>query len=383
MLHDHRAEIFAGLRPLSSLSHPREMIRQFTPNWFAATMGTGILALMLAQFPFAVPGLRGIGQGLWLLDIVLFIVFSGLYAARWIMFGSEARRIFGHSIVSMFIGTIPMGLATIINGLLAFGLPLWGPGVVPVAEALWWLDIALAVVIGVGIPYLMFTRQDHSVDQMTAVWLLPVVVAEVAAVTGGLLAPHLAAADRFPTLVASYVLWGYSVPLAFGILAILILRMALYKLPPSSMASSSWLALGPIGTGALGMVVLGQAAPAIFGAAGFAEAGHVAAAGGLIVATILWGFGLWWLLLGTLITARYARSGVPFNLGWWGYIFPLGVYALATIRLGATLHLGGLSIFGALLTVVVGLLWVLVAARTIDGGWKGHLFVSPCIAKVD
>ena len=29
--------VMRGLRPLSSLSQPREMIRQFTPNWFAAT----------------------------------------------------------------------------------------------------------------------------------------------------------------------------------------------------------------------------------------------------------------------------------------------------------------------------------------------------------
>ncbi|WP_228305040.1 hypothetical protein [Klebsiella pneumoniae] len=37
-----------GTRPLSALSSPKEAIRQFTPNWFAATMGTGILSLSLA-----------------------------------------------------------------------------------------------------------------------------------------------------------------------------------------------------------------------------------------------------------------------------------------------------------------------------------------------
>ena len=42
------------------------------------------------------------------------------------------------------------------------------------------------------IPYLMFTRHEHSLDGMTAVWLLPVVAAEVAGASGGLLAPHLA-----------------------------------------------------------------------------------------------------------------------------------------------------------------------------------------------
>ncbi|WP_417275704.1 hypothetical protein [Celeribacter halophilus] len=28
-----------------SSNFPREVIRQFTPNWFAATMGTGILSI--------------------------------------------------------------------------------------------------------------------------------------------------------------------------------------------------------------------------------------------------------------------------------------------------------------------------------------------------
>ena len=129
----------------------------------------------------------------------------------------------------------------------------------------------------------MFTRQEHSIDQMTAVWLLPVVAAEVAAASGGLLAPHLAgAAAPFTMLITSYVLWAYSVPVAFGILAILMLRMALHKLPHESMAASSWLALGPIGTGALGMLVLGADAPAIFAAHGMASVGAVAQGIGVI-----------------------------------------------------------------------------------------------------
>ena len=43
--------VVTGLRPFARLEHPREVIRQFTPNWFAATMGTGILALALPQIP--------------------------------------------------------------------------------------------------------------------------------------------------------------------------------------------------------------------------------------------------------------------------------------------------------------------------------------------
>ena len=371
----------ADFRPFSQLQHPREVIRQFTPNWFAATMGTGVLALALAQLPVHIPGMRAFAEGLWLFNIGLFILFSALYGARWLMFYDEARRIFGHSTVSMFFGTIPMGLATIINGFLLFGVPRWGSAMVDVAQVLWWFDVAMSLAFGVLIPYMMFTRQEHSIDQMTAVWLLPVVAAEVAAASGGLLASHLTdSVAQFHVLITSYVLWAFSVPVAFSILTILMLRMALHKLPHESMAASSWLALGPIGTGALGMLLLGADAPAIFAANGFARIGEVAEGIGLISGVALWGFGVWWLSMAVLITVRYFRSGIPFNLGWWGFTFPLGVYALATLRLGDLLHLSFFDVAGCVLVVMLALMWLIVGARTVKGAYRGELFVSPCIA---
>lgn len=370
-----------GIKPFSHLQHPREAIRQFTPNWFAATMGTGVLALALAQLPVSTPGLHALAEGLWLLNIGLFVLFTAMYAARWVMFFDEARRIFGHSTVSMFFGTIPMGLATIINGFLLFGLPRWGDGVIHVAEVLWWLDVAMSLACGVLIPYMMFTRQEHSIDQMTAVWLLPVVAAEVAAASGGLLAPHLADAhSQLVVLVTSYVLWAFSLPVAFSILTILLLRMALHKLPHENMAASSWLALGPIGTGALGMLLMGADAPAIFAANGLPGIGEIAEGLGLVAGITLWGFGLWWMLIALLITVRYLRAGIPFNLGWWGFTFPLGVYSLTTLKLASTLNLTFFSVFGCVLVAMLAVMWLIVAKRTVQGAWKGELFVSPCIA---
>lgn len=377
------AAVAAGLEPLASFSRPRDLVRQFTPNWFAATMGTGVLALALPQLPVVGPYLRPVGEGLWLFNIALFVIFSALYAARWIIFPSEAKRIFGHNTVSMFFGTIPMGLATIINGFVVFGLPRWGDGLMPFVEVLWWIDVAMSVACGVLIPYLMFTRHEHSLDNMTAVWLLPVVAAEVAAVSGAMLVPHIAGADsQFAILIVSYVLWAYSVPVAFCILAILVLRLALHKLPHDGMAASTWLALGPIGTGALGMLMLGAASPDVFALHGLAGVGEVAQGIGIIAGLLLWSFGAWWLLLATLITIRYFRAGVPFNLGWWGYTFPLGVFALATFRLGTTLDLTIFAVVGTVLAVALAGMWALVASKTAMGAWRGHLFVSPCIANL-
>ncbi|TXN22872.1 TDT family transporter [Methylobacterium sp. WL9] len=373
--------VSTGLKPLSRLQHPRDVIRQFTPNWFTVVMGTGVVALALDRLPATHALLAPVPLGLWLGSVVLFAAFCLLYGARWIFFFDGARRIFGHSTVSMFFGAIPMALATLLNGLLIFGPPYLGAETIRIALPLWWFDVALALICAVAIPYLMFTRQEHRIDQMTAVWLLPVVTAEVVAVSGGLLAPALSGeSQQLAVIVTSFVLWGVSVPLALSILAILVLRMALHNLPPREMAASSWLSLGPLGTGALGLLVLGQAGGPILAAGGFAGAPEILRITGLIGALILWGYGAWWFLLSLAVTVRYLRAGVPFNLGWWGYIFPLGVYALATLRIGEVTELSGFAWLGAGLVGLLTLLWLVVSVRTLRGAYRGELFVSPCLA---
>jgi tellurite resistance protein TehA-like permease len=148
------------------------------------------------------------------------------------------------------------------------------------------------------------------------------------------------------------------------------------------MAASSWLSLGPIGTGALGMLLLGHDAPTIFAAHGMAGIGEVAAGIGMIAGILFWGLGLWWMLLAALITGRYAKAGIPFNLGWWGFTFPLGVYAVATLKLGAMLHLALFDVLGVIFVVTLAAMWAVVAAKTAKGAYRGNLFVSPCIASL-
>jgi C4-dicarboxylate transporter/malic acid transport protein len=365
---------------ISGVTRSREMVRHFTPNWFTATMGTGILALALNQIPGGAPILHAVAQYLWFLNIVLFVLFTGLYAARWVMHAKEAGRIFGHPVVSMFFGAIPMGLATIVNGFVVFGMPLWGNAALRIATDLWWIDVSMSIACGVLIPFLMFTRQEHSLEKMTAVWLLPIVAAEVAAASGGVLAAHLTDPQvALQIIFVSYALWAFSVPLAMSVLVILLMRLVLHKLPDSDMAATGWLALGPIGTGCLGLMLLGSDAAKVFPVAGLTGVGDVALGIGIIGGAMLWGYGLWWFFLALLTTLRYLRDGMPFNIGWWGFTFPIGVYSIATLTLARIMHLGFLLTFGGILVAGLAALWMLVACRSVHGAWKGYLFVSPCL----
>ena len=107
--------------------------------------------------------------------------------------------------------------------------------------------------------------------------------------------------------------------------------------------------------------------------------GAASAGLGLVGGTILWGYGAWWLLLAVLTTARYMREGIPFNIGWWGFTFPLGVYAVATLTLARQTHLGFILVAGTVLVVLLAMLWSIIAYRTLRGAWRRTLFVAPCL----
>lgn len=367
-------------KPLYQLQQVQDIIRHFTPNWFTAIMGTGVVALILPEFPVAESLTWLLGSTLWLLNIVLFVLFSTLYILRWTLYTNEAKQIFKHPVMSLFLGAIPMALATILNGFLKFGIPLIGDVAVQIAQVLWYIDVFLAVAIAWIVPFCMYNRQQHQLNTMTAVWLLPIVACEVAATSGGLLLGHIEATQHaVAILFGSYMLWGISVLPAFAILTILMLRLALHQLPSKELAISSWLALGPIGTGALALLILGEQAPHVLQVIGMESLGTFAQQGGLIASLILIGFGLWWLGIAVLTTLKHAQQDLPFNLGWWGLTFPLGVFTLAILNLAHQTNLHFIFIFGYGFATILILLWMLVASKTFKGFYAGHLFFSPCL----
>ncbi|MDD5375033.1 TDT family transporter [Acidithiobacillus sp.] len=358
---------------------PGEIIRHFTPNWFAATMGTGILALMLEDFPMAHGLLHPVAQALWCVNVFFFVLFSALFLGRALVFPDSFRRLFDHPIQSLFIGCIPMGFATIVNGMILIwpvtaNSALWAYG-------WWWVDAVLAILSVLLVPFFMFTSQVHSLERMTAAWLLPIVPPEVAAASGGLVAQHVAPWLGVSVIYVSYVFWAVSVLLSLGILTILFLRLTLHRLPHRDMAVSSWLPLGPIGTGAMAMITLGDADGHVFTGTSLVPMAQFDHMAGLMVALLLWGFGIWWLCMAAFFTLRYLGEGLPYNMGWWGFTFPLGVYDSSTYLLFKDTHYLPFLVLGAVFTVMLAAFWVVVTQRSLVGMWTGSLFRAPCLSE--
>lgn len=223
-------------------------------------------------------------------------------------------------------------------------------------------------------------------ETMTAAWLLPIVSTIVAAATGGIVAqviphPHLA----LITVITSYVLWGTGVPLAMCVLVIYFLRLTMYSHPPRAAVVSTFLPLGPLGQGGFGIMQLGKVAMQVFPQTQTIPAaihpGEILYILGFFVALIMWGFGLVWLTfaVSTIIRAR----SFPFNMGWWGFTFPLGVYTVCTTTLAKDMPSAFFRVLGTIFSVAVTLLWVVVACGTIYKAYTGAILVAPCLKEVE
>ena len=64
------------------------------------------------------------------------------------------------------------------------------------------------------------------------------------------------------------------------------------------------------------------------------QAGEILYIIGWLTALIMWGFAIVWLFFAI---ASISSSKFPFNIGWWGFTFPLGVFTVSTTTIGKEL----------------------------------------------
>ncbi|ETS75797.1 hypothetical protein PFICI_12741 [Pestalotiopsis fici W106-1] len=217
---------------------------------------------------------------------------------------------------------------------------------------------------------------------MTAAWLLPIVATIVAAASGAIIASVLPNDQHaIWTVTICYILWGCGVPLAMFTMVIYFQRLTFHHLPPREVLVSVFLPLGPLGQGAFCIIQLGKDAMALFGRNNYVPAapmaGQIFYVAGILMAFVMWGFGLVWLFFAL---SSISRMRFPFNLGWWGFTFPLGVYTVATTTLAKELPSLFFKVLGTIFSVVVTLLWIVVACGTVWFGFHGKLIFAPCVA---
>ncbi|KAJ4414752.1 Plasma membrane sulfite pump involved in sulfite metabolism [Gnomoniopsis sp. IMI 355080] len=364
----------------------RRVVRNFSPSWFSTTMGTGAVSLVLVTIPFQASWLYWLSVVFFIINTILFtcaftlsVLRYGLYPKIWsVMIRDPAS--------SLFLGTIPMGFATLVESWLLLCCPYWGNWSVIFGWVAWMMDSVAAFAVTVGLMFLLMSEShQNQLDRITAAQLLPIAATIVASGVGAQVAELLMRIGYLDhalgTLVTTYVMWGMSMPFAMIVLVLYYQRLALHKLPPPEIIVSSFLPLGPLGMGGRTIFYAGKVArellPQVEFLSDVAIAGDVLYVMGMLASLVMWGFGIVWMIFA--LATIWSSRPFPFNMGWWGFTFPLGVFATSTVLFGVEMPSMFFKVLGTMFSVAVIMLWCVVAIGTAKGAWTGKLFYAPCL----
>jgi len=89
-------------------------------------MGTGIVSILLHNLPYNGAWLYWLSVAIFALNVILFILFTIISAVRYVLWPEIWTAMVRHPAQSLFLGTFPMGLATIINMIVFVCVPAWG-----------------------------------------------------------------------------------------------------------------------------------------------------------------------------------------------------------------------------------------------------------------
>jgi tellurite resistance protein TehA-like permease len=136
-------------------------------------MGTGIVSILLHNLPYNADWLYYISVVMFCLNILLFVTFFIISVLRYSLYPEIWFAMIRHPAQSLFLGTFPMGLATIINMIVFICVPSWGEKFVILvciypskgrqkglslqrqAWALWWIDVVVSLSCCLYMPFVM------------------------------------------------------------------------------------------------------------------------------------------------------------------------------------------------------------------------------------
>ncbi|WP_053853123.1 TDT family transporter [Streptomyces sp. NRRL B-24085] len=350
-------------------------VRHLGPNWYAAVMGTAIVATAGVALPVHLPGLRTICATVWLLSLVLLLALLGARALHWRHHADQARAHLLDPATAPFYGCLAMALLAVGGGALTVGRDWIGTTAAVALDAvLFTAGTAVGLAAAVAVPYLMAVRQKAEPGQVTPVWLLPLVAPMVSAALGPLLVPHLPAGEpRETLLLGCFALFGLSLLATLLMLPLVFARTVTGGPLPLALTPTLFLVLGPLGQSTTAAGKFADVAPGVVPAP-YSEGFGVLA---VLYGVPVMGFALLWLALAAAHVVRARRHGMRFAMTWWAFTFPVGTCVTGAEALARHTGLVGYDWLATGLYAALVAAWATAAVHTVRGLVSGALLAGP------
>ncbi len=266
--------------------------------------------------------LEGLPEAARILTIVGAAAFAALAAltlARLVLFPREFFRDFPNHNRGVGFFTIVAAIAFLSSNLTAI------PGFHTSGRILWGADVILWLLLTYGILAALIVTPDKPSLQtgMHAGWLLAVVATESLADSTLHLLPE--PGNGHPAvLFFALALWLSGIMLYVWMISLIFYRYTFFVVGPSDLLPSHWIDMGgmAIAAAAGALLVRKSAGSALADLAPFIKG----------LALLCWATATWWIpMLAVLAVWRLSASGaLHYTPLYWGAVFPLGTYAVAT-----------------------------------------------------
>lgn len=362
------------------------IVERMNWSWFTATQSTGGVAVLLSECPKQFAGLQTVGVVLFILNLFLWLTFSGLMITKWLIRPSSFKKSFLPT-ECYFLGSFWLTQATFIICMQRFGVPHTGPWLVVAIRVLFWIYAAVTFISTVLQFVTVFARNPSKAIEMNPAWFLMVYQAMLTGTTAASIATSQPAAQRLPIIVAGVSYQGYGFMASFLIMVWLLGFMIEKGWPAPSSAPGLFLSVGAIGFTITALIGNARYVPVGYGYFANPDAAVIVQVMALWVGIFMWIFGFWLfaialvVCLGESVRKEDGRWKLPmkFNNTWWsesrqyltslkfgdaniidlpGFIFPNVGFTLGTIYIGQELRSNAIAWVSTAMVILVFAFWL-------------------------
>ena len=334
----------------------KRAIDTLSPGAFALVMATGIISNA-----FYFENWRALSDILFAINLTAYGVLIAATVLRTILvphaIGADLvdpRQVF--SFFTFVAATDVLGAGVVLRGYGDIAMPMWLVALVA------WLAL-MYTSFGV----LTFRNAAHDADVVHGGWLVAIVGTQSLVILGSLVAPSFGATAGL-VFVLTHMLWGVGLAL-YGIYVTLFAqRIFFHDFRPDDISPLLWVVMGAaaISTNAGAVLIMTDSHVAYLNT----MEGFIAG-----VTLIAWAWATWWIPLLLLLGVwKHIVHRVPirYTLTLWSLVFPLGMYALASLRLSLAAEVPALRVMSAMMVWIALAAWLATAAGLILASWQNY-----------
>ena len=316
------------------------------PGNFALVMATGILSL-----GFRTLGVATLGDGLAVLAVLAWIVLIGMSLLRLLWHPAAVR-------VDLLNPRMVFAYFTLVAATSIVGLLLHQAGQHTLAMACWAMAFtAWCLLLYLAFSVLTFLTHESNVNIVHGGWLIAIVGTQSLVLLGARIAPDLGP-YAVAMMVEVYMLWGLGLAFYGIFVTLFCYRIFFLALKAQDIGPLLWVVMGAAAISAnAGTTLITEDARLPFLAAQrpFID--------GITLMTFSWA--TWWIPMLLLFGVwKHGVNRIPLRYEpvMWSAVFPLGMYAVASARLGLAAE------FPPLQWISRGMIWVALAAWLLVAG---------------